>query len=92
MRRTVIVGVLVGVGVLTVRARLPKLHERLMARCEAMFERMPDTFPPKKMMGGIAEIRANTERILELLAADKQGAGTSGSVDPASAEGVHDAA
>jgi hypothetical protein len=92
MRRIVIVGVLVGVGVLTVRAHLPKLHERLVARCETMFERMPDTFPPKKMMRGIAEIRANTERILELLEADKQSAETSRTVDPTSAEGVHDAA
>ena len=50
-----------------VRARVPKLHERLVARCESMFERMPDTFPPKKMMRGIEEIRVKTGRILELL-------------------------
>src|ERR671910_278589 len=35
MRRIVIVGAVVGVGILLVRARVPKLHERLMARCEA---------------------------------------------------------
>ncbi|HET9324532.1 MAG TPA: hypothetical protein VFO03_11700 [Gaiellaceae bacterium] len=28
---------------------------------------MPDTFPPKRMMRGIEEIRANTARTLELL-------------------------
>ena len=67
MRRIVIVGAIVGVGVLVVRARVPKLHERLVARCESMFERMPDTFPPKKMMRGIEEIRVKTGRILELL-------------------------
>ena len=67
MRRIVIVGAIVGVGVLLVRARVPKLHERLVARCESMFERMPDTFPPKKMMRGIEEIRVKTGRILELL-------------------------
>ena len=67
MRRIVIVGAFVGVGVLMVRARVPELHERLMARCESMFERMPDTFPPKKMMRGIEEIRVKTGRILELL-------------------------
>jgi hypothetical protein len=67
MRRIVIVGAVVGVGILLVRARVPKLHERLMARCEAMFERMPDTFPPKEMMRGVEEIRVKTGRILELL-------------------------
>ena len=65
MRRIVIVCVVVGVGVLAVRRHLPKLHQRLMARCEEMFERMPDTFPPKRMMCGIEEIRGLTTRILE---------------------------
>ena len=65
MRRIAVVGVLVGVSVLVVRARAPKLHERLMAHCEGMFERMPDTFPPKRMMRGIEEIRVNTAQILE---------------------------
>jgi hypothetical protein len=32
-----------------------------------MFERMPDTFPPKTMMRGIEETRVKTGRILELL-------------------------
>jgi hypothetical protein len=69
MRRLLIVGALLGIGTLIVRARVPRLHERLMARCEAMFERMPDTFPPKKMMRGIEEVQVNTRRILELLSA-----------------------
>jgi hypothetical protein len=34
-----------------------------------MFERMPDTFPPKRMMRGIEEIRVNTTQILERLEA-----------------------
>ena len=67
MRRILIVGAFVAAGVVVARARLPKLHERLMARCEAMFERMPDTFPPKRMMRGIEEIRVNTARTVELL-------------------------
>lgn len=73
MRRkvTVIVTVVAGVGFLIVRARGPKLHERLMARCEGMFEQMPDDFPPKRVMRGIEEIRVNTARILELLEARK---------------------
>ncbi|HSI79823.1 MAG TPA: hypothetical protein VK919_04140 [Solirubrobacterales bacterium] len=67
MRRILIGAALSGVGVVVARALGPKLHERLMARCEAMFERMPEDFPPKRMMRGIEEVRANTTRTLELL-------------------------
>lgn len=78
MRRFVIFGVLVGLGILATRARVPRLHERLMARCEGMFDRMPDSFPPKRMLGGIDEIRANTARILELLETGKTEGNESG--------------
>lgn len=90
MRRLLTVGALLGVGVLVVRPRLSKLHERLMARCEAMFAEMPDSFPPKRMMRGIEQLRADTTRILELLEA---GSGVSAE-GPGSttAEAVHDAA
>lgn len=67
MRRFVIFGALVGIGIIAMRARVPRLHERLMARCGGMFDRMPDSFPPKRMLHGIDEIRANTARIVELL-------------------------
>jgi hypothetical protein len=69
MRRIATAAVLTGVGVLFARAVLPKLklHERSMAACERMFEQMPEDFPPKRMMRGIEEIRANTARTLELL-------------------------
>ena len=91
MRRIAIVGAFVGLGILVVRARVPKLHERLMARCEGMFERMPDTFPPKRMMRGIEEIRVNTARILELLEARKDEASEPEAPDTSSAEAVHHA-
>ncbi len=71
MRRIVSVAAVVGVGFLVVRAVAPKLRGRLMARCEGMFEQMPDEFPPKKMMRGIDEISNKTTRILELLEARK---------------------
>jgi hypothetical protein len=67
MRKVVTVGALLGVGLLIAWARGARLHERLMARCEAMFERMPDTFPPKRAMGSIEETRVATARILHLL-------------------------
>ena len=43
-----------------------------MAGCERMFEQLPDTFPPKRMMRGIEEIRANSARTLALLEAREQ--------------------
>jgi hypothetical protein len=69
MRRIATAAVLTGVGVLIVRAVVPrlKLHERAMAACERMFRQMPEDFPPKRVMRGIEEIRANTARTLELL-------------------------
>ncbi len=69
MRRIATAAALTGVGVLVARAVVPKLklHERGMAGCERMFQQMPEDFPPKRMMRGIEEIRANTARTLELV-------------------------
>jgi hypothetical protein len=69
MRRIVMAAALTGAGVLVARAVIPKLklHERGMAGCERMFQQMPEDFPPKRMMRGIEEIRANTARTRELL-------------------------
>jgi hypothetical protein len=59
--------VVIGAGVVAARALAPKLHARLVAGCERMFEQMPDSFPPKRMMRGIEEIRATSVRTLALL-------------------------
>jgi hypothetical protein len=67
MRRIAISAAVIGGVVLAARALAPKLHARMLAACKGMFEQMPEDFPPKRMMGGIEEIRANTTRILELL-------------------------
>ena len=67
MRRIAVAAALTGAGVLVTRALAPKLHARMLAACEGMFEHMPDSFPPKRMLRGIEEIRANTARTLELL-------------------------
>jgi hypothetical protein len=85
MRRIAIIGALAGVGILILRGRMPRLHERVMAHCEGMFERMPDTFPPKRMMRGVEEISATTARIEQLLELRADEA-----VEP-TAEAVHDA-
>ena len=67
MKRLAIAVALVGGGVVLVRGLAPKLHARMMAACNGMFEQMPDDFPPKRMMSGIEEIRANTARTQALL-------------------------
>jgi len=67
MRRIAIGAVLIGAGVLAARTLAPKLRERFVAGCERMLEQMPDNFPPKRMMQGLDEIRANTTRTVELL-------------------------
>ena len=72
MRRGAIGVALTGVGALVARALAPKLHARLVAGCERMFEQMPDTFPPKRMLRGIEEIRATSARTLALLEAREQ--------------------
>lgn len=71
MRRLAMTAALIGGVGLVVRAFAPRLHARMMAACKGMFEQMPDDFPPKKMMDGIEEIRANTARTLELLGEER---------------------
>ena len=75
VRRGAIGVALVGGGVLVARALAPKLHPRLVAGCERMFEQMPATFPPKRMLHGIEEIRSISARTLELLEAREQAIG-----------------
>lgn len=74
MRRLVIGGALTGVGVLGARVLASKLHTRMMAACERMFEQMPADFPPKRVMRGIEEIQATTARTLQLLEEGSRGA------------------
>lgn len=65
MRRLLLVGAAaVGVGVCARRAARGGCSGFSF---EKMVERMPDDAPPKWMFRNISAIRANTERILELL-------------------------
>ncbi len=52
---------------------------RIMARCEDMFARLPEEFPPKRMMRNLETIRDQTRRILEMLE-ERRGAATAESV------------
>jgi hypothetical protein len=57
MRRIATVGAFLGVGILMTRVVVPKLHERVMTRCEAIFERRPEKLPARKMMCGVEAVR-----------------------------------
>lgn len=60
------------VGVVVARALAPRLHARLTVACERMFERAPETFPPKRMLRELEGIRATSARTLALLEAREQ--------------------
>ena len=94
MRRIARAAALTGVGVLVARRVVPKLklHERLMARCERMFDEMPEELPPKRIMRGIEEIRADTARTRELLEERERTAETGPSDELPSTEAVGHAA
>jgi hypothetical protein len=89
MRRIAISAALIGGVVVAARVLAPKLHARMMAACEEMFEQMPEDFPPKRMMGGIEEIRENTARTLALLEQRTEAAKTEAGAD-ASAPKTHE--
>ena len=42
----------------------PALGKRATRKCEEMFDRLPEDFPPKRMMLTIEEVRAQNTRIL----------------------------
>jgi hypothetical protein len=91
MRRVAKVAILTGIAVLVARTLVGKLkpHERMMAACERMFEQMPEDFPPKRIMRGVEEIRANTARTLELLEQREADAAASSAEASSAEEALH---
>lgn len=66
---------LIGAGVLLVahaalRRFGPALGRRAVRTCHETFDRMPEEFPPKRMIRGIEEIREQNSRILRHLEED----------------------
>lgn len=64
MKKIVIAAAVLVAAVAALRRFGPALGERAMRKCEEMFDRMPEDFPPKRMMRGIEEMR---EQNLEIL-------------------------
>lgn len=74
--KKMIIGVAVSVTALAaLRVFGPALGKRAMRKCEEMFDRMPEEFPPKRMMHSIDEIREQNMRILHLLEEEHDGVG-----------------
>lgn len=67
MKKLVIGAVGIAAAVVALRRFGPALGERAMRKCAEMFERMPEGFPPKRVMHGIEEIREQNTRILSRL-------------------------
>ena len=72
MRRLIIGAAVLAGAVLAARRFAPGLAKSAMAHCEAMFEHMPEDFPPTRMMNSIEEIRRQNERILQRLEAERE--------------------
>lgn len=72
MKKTITGAAALVAALATLRRFGPALGERAMRKCEQMFERMPEDFPPKQMLHGIEEIRAQNTRILRQLEQEEQ--------------------
>ncbi len=85
MKKPLVIGGVIAGAALLVRRFASRRggidFERIMAKRMGsvdfgrMIERMPDSAPPKWMFTNIGAIRANTDRILELLQAERVPAG-----------------
>lgn len=71
MKKLIIGAVAFVAALATLRRFGPALGGRAMRKCEEMFGRMPEEFPPKRMMRSIEEIREQNTRILRQLETDE---------------------
>jgi hypothetical protein len=78
MKKIIIGTVTVAAALAVLRRVAPVLGARAMRRCEAMVDHMPETFPPKRMMHSIEEIRQQNTRILRQLEDHPEQARTAG--------------
>ena len=63
--KRIVIGAAVLVGSLAALRRFgPALGGRAMRKCEEIFDRMPEDFPPKRMMRTLEEIREQNSHIL----------------------------
>lgn len=73
MKRSIVGAAVFLAAVAALRRFGPALGARAMRKCEEMFDRMPEDFPPKRMMRSIEEIREQNTRILRHLETGEHG-------------------
>lgn len=64
MKKLIIGAAVFVAAVAALRRFRPALGNRVMRKWHEMFDRMPEAFPPKRMMRSIEEIRERNARIL----------------------------
>ncbi len=71
MRRLIVFTAAAATAVLVIRLIAPRVAPTLQARgsdmCDRMLDRMPDSFPPKRVMTDLQSIKDQTARILDEL-------------------------
>ena len=67
MKKLIFGVVTAAVAIAVVRRFAPALERAAMRKCEAMFDKMPDTAPPKRFLRGIEDIRDQNTQILQKL-------------------------
>ena len=70
MRKMIGIAVALVLVLAVLRRFAPALRDRAMAKCQEMFDHMPEESPPKRMMHSIEAIREQNSRILRDLEAE----------------------
>ncbi len=71
MRRLIVFAV-IAVGIRLVIRKMaesagPAMRERCSEMCDGMLAKMPESFPPNRMMADLESLKEKTDRILEML-------------------------
>jgi hypothetical protein len=64
MKKVIIGAAVLVAAVAGLRRFGPALAERAMKKCQEMFDRMPEEFPPKRIVQSIEDVREQNKRIL----------------------------
>ena len=73
MKRVIGIAVALVLLLAVVRRFGPALRDRAMAKCQEMFDRMPEDFPPKRSLQKLEEIGEQNTRILRHLEQQDEG-------------------
>ena len=73
MRKVIIGAAFFVLAVAALRRFGPALHSWAMTKCGEMFDRMPEDFPPKRLLQNLEEIGEQNTRILRHLEQQDEG-------------------